>query len=71
MRIPKQFVGVNRSASNTDKDQPHRINIPGFINEDIGLGDVIKKATQKLGFRHCDGCERRKIALNNWMVFTP
>jgi hypothetical protein len=71
MRIPKQSSGVNRSLSHTEKRQPHRINMPGFVNEEIGLGDVIKKTTQKIGFRHCDGCERRRIALNNWVVFSP
>jgi hypothetical protein len=34
---------------------------PGFIlQEDIGLGDVVKKATSHVGIRPCGGCERRR-----------
>jgi hypothetical protein len=49
----------------------HRVRLPGFIVEDeIGLGDVIKRATSAVGIRPCIGCERRAAALNRWMVFT-
>lgn len=37
-----------------DKDarQPHRVRLPGFVSdEDIGLGDVIKRATYAIGIR--------------------
>jgi hypothetical protein len=51
--------------------QPHRVRLPGFINdEDIGLGEVIKRATYAIGIRACGGCERRAAALNRWMVFS-
>jgi hypothetical protein len=56
-----------------DKDarQPHRVRLPGFISdEDIGLGDVIKRATYAIGIRACGGCERRAAALDRWMVFS-
>jgi hypothetical protein len=61
-----------------DKDQgaaqpgPHRVRLPGFVrDEEIGLGDVVTRATYAMGFRHpCAGCERRAAALNRWMVFT-
>jgi hypothetical protein len=44
--------------------------LPGFINdEEVGVGDVIKRATSYLGIRPCGGCERRAAALNRWMVF--
>jgi len=50
---------------------PHQVRLPGFISdEEIGLGDVIKRATTYLGIRPCGGCERRAAALNRWMVFT-
>ena len=53
------------------KDQPYRVRLPGFITDkDIGLGDVIKRATSAVGFRPCGGCERRAAALNGWMVFS-
>jgi hypothetical protein len=54
-----------------DARQPHRVRLPGFISdEEIGLGDVIKRATYAIGIRACGGCERRASALNRWMVFS-
>jgi hypothetical protein len=51
--------------------QPYRVRLPGFVtDEDIGLGDVIKRATYRLGIKPCGGCERRAAALNRWFVFT-
>ena len=50
---------------------PHRVRLPGFITEEeIGLGDVIKRATSYIGIKPCGGCERRAAALNRWVVFT-
>ena len=50
---------------------PIRVRLPGFVkDEDIGLGDAIKRATYAIGLRPCGGCERRATALNRWMVFT-
>jgi len=51
--------------------QPHRVRLPGFLIEDeIGLGDVIKRATYAMGIKPCGGCERRAAALNRWMHFS-
>ena len=51
--------------------QPYRVRLPGFIaEEDVGLGDVVKRVTRTLGIRPCGGCERRAAALNSWLVFT-
>lgn len=48
----------------------HQVRLPGFIvDEPIGLGDVIKRATYAVGIKPCGGCERRAAALNRWMVF--
>jgi len=53
------------------ENQPHRVRLPGFItDEEIGLGDVIKRVTSYFGIQPCGGCERRAAALNRWMVFT-
>ena len=49
----------------TDKyeRQPYRVRLPGFISdEDIGLGDVIKRATSAIGIRPCGSCEQRAAA---------
>jgi hypothetical protein len=49
----------------------HRVRLPGFVtDEEIGLGDVIKRATSYIGMRPCGGCNRRAAALNRWMTFT-
>lgn len=51
--------------------QPYRVRLPGFItNEDIGLGDVMKRATSAVGIRPCGGCARRAATLNRWFAFT-
>ena len=64
-----------RKTSSDDAEQseshPYRVCLPGFINEeDIGLGDVIKRVTHTIGIKPCGGCERRAAALNRWFVFT-
>lgn len=61
------------SANKDDLDdhQPHRVRLPGFIgDEDVGLGDVIKRTTAYFGIKPCGGCLQRAKALNRWMVFT-
>jgi hypothetical protein len=63
------------SERNKSPDQsellPHRVRLPGFINdEEIGLGDAIKRATSYFGMQPCGSCEHRAAALNRWMVFT-
>ena len=65
---------TNTSKSNDSADPgnpPHRFLLPGFIADgEIGLGDVIKRATSYFGIQPCGGCEHRSAALNRWMVFT-
>lgn len=51
--------------------QPHRVRLPGFlVEEEVGLGDVVKRVTYAMGFRPCESCEKRVAGLNHWMVFT-
>ncbi len=57
-------------AENRGK-QPHRVRLPGFlIADEVGLGDVIKRATSAVGIRPCGGCAQRAAALNRWLVFS-
>jgi hypothetical protein len=50
---------------------PHRVRLPGFlIEEEIGLGDAIKRVTYAMGIKRCSGCEKRAAALNRWMRFS-
>ena len=57
--------------SGTEKGENHPLRIPGFIKEEVGLGDVIKRITYVAGIKSCGGCQRRAAALNRWLVFTP
>lgn len=51
--------------------RPSRVTLPAFINEeDIGLGDAVKRVTYAAGMRPCRGCERRAAVLNRWLVLT-
>lgn len=51
--------------------QPHRVRLPGFlIDEEIGLGDAVKRITYAMGIKPCGGCEKRAAALNRWMHFS-
>lgn len=62
-------VKVNDSAKQTE--QPIKVRLPGFIvDEEIGLGDLIKRATSYVGIKPCGGCEKRATTLNRWVNFT-
>jgi hypothetical protein len=61
---------ARRLADPDAQKQPSRVRLPGFIlEEEIGLGDIIKKATYAIGVKPCGGCQRRAAALNGWMAF--
>lgn len=54
------------------KESAHRVRLPGFVSdEEIGLGDVVKRVTRVAGVRPCGGCGRRAEALNRWVTFSP
>jgi len=40
----------------------------GDADRGIGVGDLIKAMTDKLGIKACRGCERRRVALNRWVI---
>jgi hypothetical protein len=47
------------------------IRLPGFVSDQqIGLGDVVKRATSAVGIRPCGGCVRRAQALNRLIMFS-
>ena len=65
----------NEEAGNTSagkgESQPYRVRLPGFLTEEeVGLGDIIKRATAIVGIRPCGGCESRAAVLNRWLVFS-
>ncbi len=52
-------------------EEPYRVRLPGFISDqDVGLGDVIKRATLVAGIRPCGGCVRRAATLNRWIALS-
>ena len=53
----------------TPKSQPRRIRLPGFVKEEIGLGDVLQHATHAMGIRPCGGCAKRAQTFNEWIHF--
>jgi len=64
--------GKSKSDAEDDRGrEPYCVRLPGFIREqDIGLGDVIKRATSAVGIKPCGGCARRAAMLNRWMAFS-
>jgi hypothetical protein len=59
------------AKSQTSQGQPRRVRLPGFIiEEQVGLGDLIKKASYAMGIKPCAGCEKRAASLNGWMMFS-
>ena len=65
-------MSENEEAKNQAREpQPHRVRLPEFlVDEDIGLGDVIKRVTYAVGIKPCGGCEKRAAALNQWVRLT-
>ncbi len=63
--------GTSEPAAAGQAREPHRVRLPGFIvDEEIGLGDVVKRATSAMGIAPCGDCAQRAAALNRWMVFS-
>jgi hypothetical protein len=61
---------MGRTAESLDCETV-RYPLPGFIKEEeVSLGDVIKRVTYVMGIKPCAGCEKRADALNRWMRFT-
>jgi hypothetical protein len=54
------------------REEPrHRARIPGFnADHEVGLGDVIGRATTAAGIKPCASCRERAAQLNRWLLFT-
>jgi len=66
-------MSTNKQKANLDEPEQsaHNVRLPGFlIDEEIGLGDLIKKTTYAMGIKPCGRCEKRATALNRWMTFS-
>jgi hypothetical protein len=57
--------------ANKNEQQPYRMRLPGFIkDEEVGLGDLVKRMTSSFGIQPCGDCEQRAAMLNQWLIFT-
>lgn len=69
--MKKSAKSSSTDPARKSENSPHRVRLPGFItDEEIGLGDVIKRTTTYFGIRPCGGCESRAATLNRWLVFS-
>lgn len=64
-------ISKEKVSGRKRKREPYRVHLPGFISdEEVGLGDVIKRATYAMGMKPCGGCGKRAAALNRWVRFS-
>jgi hypothetical protein len=67
MRKPRASVDDTEGRAR----KAYRVRLPGFVDtQEIGLGDVIKRAAYVAGIEPCGGCQRRAAALNRWVIFS-
>jgi hypothetical protein len=75
MSIPgftaETIVESQEAGSGSGTRAQHRIRVPGLTSEEVGLGDVIARATSLVGISSCGGCQRRAHVLNSWVSFSP
>ena len=58
-------------ATESTRSDAWKVRIPGFIvDQEIGLGDAIARASAFLGIRPCGGCSARAEAFNRRVVLT-
>ncbi len=58
MKIPRQAPSTRT------------VGLPLQLEQDVGLGDVVKKATGAVGIKPCGACLRRAEWLNERVIFT-
>jgi hypothetical protein len=61
----------NKNQATSTETEPFRVRLPGFlVEEEIGLGDALKRVTYAMGIKPCQDCGKRAASMNRWMVFT-
>jgi hypothetical protein len=69
MRQHKPQDNLVEPGSDGGRAATHRVRLPGFNAEtEVGLGDLVKRATSLAGIRPCGSCLDRAARLNRWMV---
>jgi hypothetical protein len=62
---------VSTENKDTGAKPGPRVRLPGFVtDDDLGLGDVIKRMTYVVGIKPCGNCEQRAATLNRWVGFS-
>jgi hypothetical protein len=63
---------TQRATDSAKREQSARqIRLPGFlVDQPVGLGDVVKRATSAIGIKPCGPCSERARRLNQWLIFT-
>ena len=59
---------VSDEPGEASAEPRHHVRVPG-LKDDVGLGDVVARATTRVGIKPCAPCKRRQAALNRWMSF--
>ena len=60
-----------KDEESSSQPRPRLVRLPVFlIEEEIGLGDAIKRVTYPMGIQSCGGCEKRATTLNRWVKFS-
>lgn len=55
-----------------ERGGPFQVRLPRFVtDDDIGMGDLVKRATSLVGIKPCAPCLGRAAMLNRWIVFSP
>lgn len=73
---PRVEQGEEVNAVGDDNRRPRGgragpMRLPSFVSdEDVGLGDVVKRVTTVFRVKPCRGCQRRAAVLNRWIVFS-
>jgi len=65
----KETTSGDAAPTNAHEKGQARLNLPGFIRDDVGLGDALTYVTRSLGIPTCGGCARRAHLLNTWVNF--
>jgi hypothetical protein len=61
----------SHERSDEAESAPYPVRLPGFIvDEEIGLGEVIKRTASYFGIPPCGGCGSRADAMDRRVVFT-
>ena len=67
--MTKEDASDNRAVGS--EPRPFRVRLPGFVSdEDVGLGDLVRRVTSSIGIKPCGACGRRAGALNRRLAFS-